>query len=543
MRCPNCGTENVPGAPACARCNTPLAGPPQEGAPEWAPPPQGPGEWGAPGAPPPGPHPSGDWVPPGQPAPPVDQWGRPVAPQPSGEWGQPGAAPPGAPQAAWGQPGGPPSGGGWAPAGPGYGTGGYPGQVPRKDSTRRNLLVALGILLVVAVGAAAFIMAGSGDDETASDEVVLEPIGSVQQDDFAGNLDAEDLGSSLSQAVTATPALSDEPASASLVGGVADGTEPGLYGGSRDAAVCDVDQLVAFLSDPANAAQAEAWAGTLGITVADIPTYVDGLTAVRLRFDTRVTNHGFTDGEANPFQSLLQAGTAVLVDDTGVPRVKCNCGNPLAEPTDAGGGGGSIEDVAQNPDDAWEGLNTASVVEVVPGAQTNGFTIVDNADGALFERPSGSNGDADAALTDFGALCDTFEESPTCGGNIDLGGGDMQITLTWTSSADLDLHVTEPDGNEIYFANRGPSGAGGELDVDSNVGCDPQGSVENVFWSSPPPAGEYTIGVTGYSVGEAAGADCGGGDYELTIRVEGQEDRVETGTVGDDETDTFSVSR
>ena len=148
MRCPNCGTENVPGAPACARCNTPLAGPPQEGAPEWAPPPQGPGEWGAPGAPPPGPHPSGDWVPPGQPAPPVDQWGRPVAPQPSGEWGQPGAAPPGAPQAAWGQPGGPPSGGGWAPAGPGYGTGGYPGQAPRKDSTRRNLLVALGILQV-----------------------------------------------------------------------------------------------------------------------------------------------------------------------------------------------------------------------------------------------------------------------------------------------------------------------------------------------------------------------------------------------------------
>jgi hypothetical protein len=448
-----------------------------------------------------------------------------------------------APQDAWGgQPVGAPPVGGWG-APPGYGTGGYPGQAPKKDSTRRNLLLALGVLLVVALGAGAFIMASSGDEETASDEVVLEPIGSVQQDDFAGNLDAEDLGSSVSQAITAAPALSEQPASATLVGGVADGTEPGLYGGSRDAAVCDVAQLVSFLTDPANSAQAEAWAETLGTTVADIPTYVEGLTAVRLRFDTRVTNHGFTDGRANPFQSLLQAGTAVLVDSTGVPRVKCNCGNPLAEPTDAGGGGGSIEDVAQNPDDAWEGLNTASVVEVVPGAEANGFTLVDNADGALFERPAGSNGDADATLTDFGALCETFSESPTCGGNIDLGGGDMQITLTWTSSADIDLHVTEPDGNEIYYGNRGPSANGGSLDVDSNVGCSPNGSVENVFWSSPPPSGEYTIEVNGFSVGEGAGADCGGGDYELTIRVDGQPDRVETGTVGDDETDTFSVSR
>ena len=54
--------------------------------------------------------------------------------------------------------------------------------------------------------------------------------------------------------------------------------------------------------------------------MADIESYVAGLTAVRLRWDTRVTNHGFSDGEATAFQSLLQAGTAVLVDDTGVPR-------------------------------------------------------------------------------------------------------------------------------------------------------------------------------------------------------------------------------
>ena len=75
--------------------------------------------------------------------------------------------------------------------------------------------------------------------------------------------------------------------------------------------------------------------------------------------------------------------------------------------------------------------------------------------------------------------------------------------------------------------------------------CQPNSTPPRVgvCHNSPPPSGEYTIEVNGFSVGEGAGADCGGGDYELTIRVEGQPDRVETGTVADDETATFSVSR
>lgn len=50
------------------------------------------------------------------------------------------------------------------------------------------------------------------------------------------------------------------------------------------------------------------------------------------RADTRVTNHGFADGRATEIQSILQAGTAVFVDDTGLPVVKCSCGNPLGRP-------------------------------------------------------------------------------------------------------------------------------------------------------------------------------------------------------------------
>jgi uncharacterized membrane protein YgcG len=76
-----------------------------------------------------------------------------------------------------------------------------------------------------------------------------------------------------------------------------------------------------------------AWAGAEGISLSDIRPFLRSLTAVVLRTDTAVTNHDFRNGKANAFQSVLQAGTAVLVDEHGVPRVRCACGNPLVGPT------------------------------------------------------------------------------------------------------------------------------------------------------------------------------------------------------------------
>src|SRR5690606_21501418 len=159
------------------------------------------------------------------------------------------------------------------------------------------------------------------------------------------------------------------------------------------------------------------------VGVADIESYIGGLTAVRLRWDTRVTNHGFRDGEANPFQSLLEAGTAVLVDDTGVPRVKCNCGNPLAEPAPLEGTSESaaldVDGVAANPDDAWDGLDPDQAVAVEPGGTVEEIVLVDVDSGGLIERPVGSDGVS----------------------KRDTGTGDVQVTLEWGSSADLDLAV------------------------------------------------------------------------------------------------------
>lgn len=117
----------------------------------------------------------------------------------------------------------------------------------------------------------------------------------------------------------------------------------------------------------------------------------------------------------------------------------------------------------------------------------------------------------------------------------ELGTGDVQITLRWESSADIDLHVFEPDGTEIYYSDRGPTATGGQLDVDSNVGCEQEASVENVFWpDGDMPLGDYRVEVHGFEV-----TGCGSGDYTLTARVKGESVLDESGTVAEDEEDAF----
>ena len=56
-----------------------------------------------------------------------------------------------------------------------------------------------------------------------------------------------------------------------------------------------------------------------------------------------------------------------------------------------------------------------------------------------------------------------------------------------------------------------------------------------MFWPvGEAPSGSYTVSVEGFRLTRDDGSDCGGGDFTLTITVAGEE-RVETGTVGQDE--------
>ncbi|HEY2511854.1 MAG TPA: hypothetical protein VGI39_13390 [Polyangiaceae bacterium] len=76
--------------------------------------------------------------------------------------------------------------------------------------------------------------------------------------------------------------------------------------------------------------------------------------------------------------------------------------------------------------------------------------------------------------------------------------GDLVVTLTWDDEADLDLHVVDPNGNEIYWAGQSsfPSavdgGDYGYIDVDSNANCILDGlRREDAIWPSGAPSGHY----------------------------------------------------
>jgi hypothetical protein len=104
------------------------------------------------------------------------------------------------------------------------------------------------------------------------------------------------------------------------------------YGGTGDNTLCDRAGIIAYLADPANAAQMRAWIDVVGITEAEITTYINDLVPTTLAEDIRITNHTFENGRAVGFQAVLESGTAVLVDVYGKPVVRCRCGNPLLAP-------------------------------------------------------------------------------------------------------------------------------------------------------------------------------------------------------------------
>lgn len=104
------------------------------------------------------------------------------------------------------------------------------------------------------------------------------------------------------------------------------------FGGSGSDKVCDRDKLIRFLKEHPD--RLREWARVLDITPTykAVSKYIARLHPVTLTRDTQVTNHSFSNGRAVPFQAILQAGTAVLVDDYGRPVARCRCGNPLKEP-------------------------------------------------------------------------------------------------------------------------------------------------------------------------------------------------------------------
>ncbi|MGC5629290.1 DUF6777 domain-containing protein [Georgenia sp. Z1344] len=239
--------------------------------------------------------------------------------------------------------------------------------------------------------------AASGGDATEAVHVVkLEPADEPGESPFTETVTAPEIDTSSPFVDTIVARTAELTTGASTTPGTStstvSGTAPGLYGGSSVSDVCDPESLVAFLADDDE--KAAAWAGVLDIDAEAIPEYVDGLTSVVLTTDTLVTNHGFSGGAATPHQAVLQAGSAVMVDDRGAPAVRCECGNPLVAP-DLPGPVAQAETVGA----AWDGLALDRVVSVTPAADAvSAFTVANLDTGELVERTVGPHSGATVYL-------------------------------------------------------------------------------------------------------------------------------------------------
>ncbi|MGW4884298.1 DUF6777 domain-containing protein [Streptomyces murinus] len=253
-------------------------------------------------------------------------------------------------------------------------------RIPTGSMLMACVLLSVGLLLTGCAGA-------SVKEAQLGEEVFLQPAAEQGPNPFTASMATglartgtpRPTGTGRTADVSAPPAgLAVAPLAAAraLSGGT-----PGLYSGSVRVSGCDVERQIGGLT--ADPARRDAFAHVAGVSPADLPGYLRALTPVLLRADTRVTNHGYQGGQTAGYQAVLQAGTAVLVDNRGVPRVRCACGNPLRPPEEARGGVGARGT-------AWSGYRPNQVIVVTPAPQTIGsLTLLDAGTNTWIERRLG----------------------------------------------------------------------------------------------------------------------------------------------------------
>jgi hypothetical protein len=109
---------------------------------------------------------------------------------------------------------------------------------------------------------------------------------------------------------------------------------------------------------------------------------------------------------------------------------------------------------------------------------------------------------------------------------VTVGTGDVQVSVSWNTAADVDLHVVDPSSEEIYYGHD-VAASGGELDLDSNAACDSDGPRnENITWpENGAPSGTYIVRLDYWSNCSAASTN-----YVVTVHVKGQSPQTFTGT-------------
>jgi len=120
---------------------------------------------------------------------------------------------------------------------------------------------------------------------------------------------------------------------------------------------------------------------------------------------------------------------------------------------------------------------------------------------------------------------------------VTYGTGVFQATLNWVnydgSTTDYDLHLTTPNGNEVYYSNKKADGFELDRDVTSSIG----NCTENIYSISETlPAGTYKVRVHHYS-------GVTGRSYNCRVIINGRVVRTYVGVTNSDyqEISTFTL--
>lgn len=305
------------------------------------------------------------------------------------------------------------------------------GPIAAPPGDRKQIVIVLAVvaaLLLTFLGiGAVYLFSGSDNKVKAipAPELVLESVDSNSGDAFSPSVAVSNrpLDASLRNVAAQGPIT---PRGVQAI----EGTTPGLYGGTGEAS-CDTAALANYLAN--NPGKASAWASVFGIGVDQIPYYLDTLTPVVLARDTWVTNHSYSNGVATPFQSVLQAGTPVLVDSYGVPRVRCSCGNPLSPPA------GTPLSGYRTVNAPWDHYAPRQVVYV---NYNNEHTTIINNTTTVVAAPNPAPAPASLSLIDLNTLQPLLR---TVGGILNLAGlPPLQGTLPTPASLNTPFASGDP---------------------------------------------------------------------------------------------------
>jgi hypothetical protein len=113
-----------------------------------------------------------------------------------------------------------------------------------------------------------------------------------------------------------------------------------------------------------------------------------------------------------------------------------------------------------------------------------------------------------------------------------LGTGALQISLSWNNTSDQDLHVIDPNNEEIFYSHK-TSLSSGRLDRDDTNGYGP----ENIYWLNNAPDGIYKVKVRDYS-GVNAGTTC-----YVTVSAPGKSKSFTVRTINGNQADVVTISK